>query len=108
MCFFCKNGVASLTLRGKKTKTQLQIHHCIDLLFQKKLDRQVPTVTRAFDVFWLNCGKRIPMMVRAFEGVSCVNKPIDMVCYKALCDVGQFYLLFSSLRLLVYMQSAND
>ena len=47
-------------------------------------------------------------MVRAFEGVLCVNKPIDMVCYKALCDVGQFYLLFNSLRLLLYMQFQNQ
>ena len=46
------------------------------------------------------------MMVRTFEGVLCVNKPIDMVYYKALCDLGQFYLLFNSLRLLVYMQFA--
>ena len=41
------------------------------------------------------------MIVHAFEGVLCLNKPISMVCYKALCDVGQFYLLFNSLHLLV-------
>ena len=46
------------------------------------------------------------MMVHAFEEMLCVKKPIDMVCYKVLCDVGQFYLLFNSLRLLVYMQFA--
>ena len=71
------------------------MHHCIDLLFQKRLDRQLPTVTyaaiicliRAFDVFWLNRGKRIAMMVRALEGVLCVNKPTDMVCCKALCEM---------------------
>ena len=34
------------------------------------------------------------MMVRAFQSVLCVNKPIYVVCYKELCDVGQFYLLF--------------
>ena len=44
----------------------------------------------AFDGFWLKRGKRIAMMVRAFQGVLCVNKPIYVACYKALCDVGQF------------------
>ena len=80
-------------------KTHLQIHHCIDL-FLKKLDRLLPTViyaaiigtVRVFDVFWLNCDKHIAMMVRAFQGVLCVNKPIFMVCYKALCDGGQLWL----------------
>ena len=95
MCthFLKKNGVVSLRLEESKRKRTY-----IDLLFLKKLDRLLPTVTyvaiigtiRAFDVFWL-------MMVRAFQGVLCVNKPIYMVCYKALCDVGQFYLLFNSL-----------
>ena len=46
------------------------------------------------------------MIVRAFQGVLCVIKPIYMVWYKALCDVGQFCLLFNSPRLLVYMQLA--
>ena len=64
-------------------KTHLQTHHCIDL-FLNKLDRLIPTVTyaaiigtiRAFDVFWLNRDKRIAVMVRAFQGVLCVDKPI--------------------------------
>ena len=94
-------------------KTHLQTHHCIDL-FLNKLDRLLPTVTyaaiigtiRAFDVFWLNRDKCIAMMVRAFQGVLCVNKSIYMVCYKALCNVGQFYLLFNLLRLHVCMQFA--
>ena len=46
------------------------------------------------------------MMVRTFQGVLCGDTPIYMVCYKALCDISQFYLLFNSLRLLVYMQFA--
>ena len=86
-------------------KTHLQIHYCIDLLFLKKLDRKLPTVTyaaiigtiRAFDNIWLNRNKHTAMMVRPFQGVICVNEPIYKVCYKVLSDVGQFYLLFNSL-----------
>ena len=112
--FSKKKRCSFANTKEEKTKTHLQIHDCIDLLFQKKLDRQLPTVTyaaiirtiRAFDGFWLKRGKRIAMMVRAFQSVLCVNKPIYVVCYKELCDVGQFYLLLNSLRLLVYMQFA--
>ena len=48
------------------------------------------------------------MMVRAFQGVLCVNKPIYMVCYKALCDVGQFYLFFILVRLHVCSLQMTD
>ena len=71
-------------------KTHLQIYHCVDLFFQKKLDRQLPTVTyaaiirtiREFDAFWLNRGKRIAMMERAFQGVlghSTSNHPKNAI-----------------------------
>ena len=36
------------------------------------------------------------MMVRAFQDVLCVNKPNYMVCYTALCDVGQFAFQFAA------------
>ena len=91
MLFLKKRCSFTYTKEKKKTNTLLQIHHCIDLLFHKKLDRQLPTVTyatimcttRAFHVFWLNHGKRIAMMVQTFESVLGVNKPIDMGQYTA-------------------------